>query len=140
MIARLQSEKGVNEYLHLADKYKNLGYSFTLVGSINTSDPSRIQLSTLKSLISDKIISYIPFASNVLSLYDSADCFILPSYREGLSTVLVEAASRKIPIITPTVPGCIDVIPNESYGFLCNPRDKDSLCDCLLYTSPSPRD
>ena len=138
MIARLQSEKGVNEYLHLADKYKNLGYSFTLVGSINTSDPSRIQLSTLKSLISDKIISYIPFASNVLSLYDSADCFILPSYREGLSTVLVEAASRKIPIITTNVPGCIDVIPNESYGFLCNPRDKDSLCEAFdryIYSS-----
>jgi|TARA_B100001741_G_scaffold96271_1_gene78888 glycosyltransferase involved in cell wall biosynthesis len=131
MIARLQSEKGVNEYLHLANKYKNLGYNFTIVGSLNSSDPSRIKLSTLESLVSDKIISYIPFVSNVLSLYDSADCFILPSYREGLSTVLVEAASRKIPIITTNVPGCIDVIPNESYGFLCNPRDKDSLCEAF---------
>ena len=131
MIARLQSEKGVNEYLHLADKYKNLGYNFTLVGSFNSSDPSRIKLSILKSLVSDKIISYIPFTSNVLSLYDSADCFILPSYREGLSTVLVEAVSRKIPIITCNVPGCVEVIPNESYGFLCNPRDKESLCDAF---------
>ncbi|GIS31980.1 MAG: hypothetical protein Ct9H90mP3_7760 [Flammeovirgaceae bacterium] len=95
MIARLQLEKGVNEYLHLANKYKNHGYNFTLVGSINSSDPSRIKLSTLKSFVSDKIISYIPFTSNVISLYDSADCFILPSYREGLSTVLVEAASEK---------------------------------------------
>ena len=131
MIARLQSEKGVNEYFYLANKYKNLGYNFTIVGSINSSDPSGIKLSVLKSLISNKIISHIPFASNVLSLYDSADCFILPSYREGLSTVLVEAASRKVPIITTTAPGCIDVIPNESYGFLCNPRDKDSLCEAF---------
>ena len=131
MIARLQSEKGVNEYFYLANKYKNLGYNFTIVGSINSSDPSRIKLSTLKSLISDKIISHIPFVPDVLSLYDSADCLILPSYREGLSTVLVEAASRKVPIITTTVPGCIDVIPNESYGFLCNPRDKDSLCEAF---------
>ena len=132
MIARLQSEKGVNEYLHLANKYKNLGYNFTLVGSINSSDPSCIKLSTLKSLVSDKIINHIPFTSNVLSLYDSADCFILPSYREGLSTVLVEAASRKIPIITTNAPGCIDVVPNESYGFLCNPCDKDSLCEAFV--------
>ena len=55
----------------------------------------------------------------------------MPSYREGLSTVLVEAASRKIPIITTNVPGCIDVIPNESFGFLCNPCDKDSLCEAF---------
>ena len=131
MISRLQSEKGVNEYLHLARKYKNSGFNFTLVGSFNSSDPSRINLSTLKSFISNKIVNHIPFTSNVLSLYDSADCFILPSYREGLSTVLIEAASRKVPIITTNVPGCADVVLNESYGFLCDPGSINSLYDAF---------
>ena len=112
MIARLQLEKGVNEYCYLANKYKNLGYNFTLVGSINSLDPSRIKISTLDTLVSDKVISYIPFTSNVLSLYDSADCFILPSYREGLSTVLVEAASSLYtmlqPLDVPEFPAAVD--------------------------------
>ena len=64
--------------------------------------------------------------------YDSAICFILPSYREGLSTVLVEAALRKLPIITTRVPGCIDIIPDESFGFLCHHSDISSLDDAFL--------
>jgi len=55
----------------------------------------------------------------------------LPSYREGLSTILLEAAARKIPIITTDVPGCSDVVIDESYGFLCEPKSPQSLVDAM---------
>ena len=56
----------------------------------------------------------------------------MPSYREGISTVLVEAAIRKVPIITTRSPGCIDVIPDESFGLLCNKADFDSLHNAFI--------
>ena len=40
---------------------------------------------------------------------------------------MVEAAAFKKPIITTEVPGCIDIIPDESYGILCKPRNTSSL-------------
>ena len=58
---------------------------------------------------------------------EKASCVILPSYREGMSTVLLEAGTLKIPIITTEVPGCIDIIPDDSYGTLCQARSTTSL-------------
>jgi len=55
------------------------------------------------------------------------DCLILPSYREGLSKVLIEAASMSLPIITTNVPGCKDVVTDEFNGLLCKVKDADDL-------------
>ena len=57
----------------------------------------------------------------------NADCLVLPSYREGLSKVLIEASSMSLPIITSNVPGCKDVVVDTVTGFLCRPRDSNDL-------------
>jgi len=56
-----------------------------------------------------------------------SNCIVLPSYREGLSRVLLEAASMAKPIVTTDVPGCRDVVENDVNGFLCNVRDANDL-------------
>ena len=56
-----------------------------------------------------------------------ADCIVLPSYREGLSRVLLEAASMAKPIITTNVPGCREVVDDGVNGYLCEVKDVDSL-------------
>ena len=38
---------------------------------------------------------------------------VLPSWREGLSKSILEAASMELPIITTDVPGCKDIIENN---------------------------
>ena len=43
---------------------------------------------------------------------------VLPSYREGLSKVLIEACSVGRSIVTTNVPGCSDVVENKINGFL----------------------
>lgn len=44
---------------------------------------------------------------------------VLPSYREGISRVLMEAASMEKPIIATNVTGCREVINDGETGFLC---------------------
>ncbi len=56
-----------------------------------------------------------------------SDCVVLPSYREGLSRVLLEAASMARPLITTDVPGCKDVVVDGVNGFLCKPKDARDL-------------
>ena len=57
----------------------------------------------------------------------SVDVLVLPSYREGLSKSLIEAAAMKLPIITTNVPGCRDVVKDGFNGFLCSVKSKSSL-------------
>ena len=52
---------------------------------------------------------------------------VLPSYREGLSRVLLESASMAKPIVTTNVAGCKEMVDDGINGFLCKPKDKASL-------------
>ena len=58
----------------------------------------------------------------------------MPSYREGTSRVLLEAASIGRPIITTDVPGCREVVTDGINGFLCRSRDPADLADKMMKT------
>jgi glycosyltransferase involved in cell wall biosynthesis len=59
------------------------------------------------------------------SLYQKFDVFVLPSYREGLSTVGLEAAANGMPLIITDAPGCLECFNDN--GFLVKPRDSLNL-------------
>ena len=128
MIARLQNEKGVMEYLKCSEYYKdNPDISFILIGDPQTNDPSGVQLDTINNYVDKKAIIYMGYQEDIYKYITNASCVVLPSYREGMSTVLLEASAHKRPIITTRVPGCEDIIKDSSYGILCEPRDYKSL-------------
>jgi glycosyltransferase involved in cell wall biosynthesis len=127
MISRLLKEKGVGEFLSAAKYFKNdIDKAFILIGS-HSDDNHHISKKILEECIKEKVISYYPHTEDVDSFLKKSHCIIHPSYREGISTVLLEAVSLKIPIITTKVPGCIDIVLNEDYGFLCEASDSESL-------------
>ena len=57
----------------------------------------------------------------------AADCIVLPSYREGVSRTLLEAAACGRPIVTTDTPGCRDVVDDGVTGLLCRVRDAEDL-------------
>ena len=48
--------------------------------------------------------------------YASADCVVLPSYNEGMSNVLLEAAAVGRPLITSNIPGCRETVDPALMG------------------------
>jgi teichuronic acid biosynthesis glycosyltransferase TuaC len=56
----------------------------------------------------------------------AADLFVLPSYSEGMPTVLVEAAAAGVPILATEVGGIPELLAEER-GFLVPPRNKDAV-------------
>ena len=56
---------------------------------------------------------------------------VLPSYREGLSRVLIEAASASKPIIASNVPGCNDVVADGVNGYLCSVKNSQALAESI---------
>jgi len=68
---------------------------------------------------------------DLVKLYQNAALFVFPSYHEGLSTVLLEAMSCGLPIITTDVRGNRDLISDGQNGILVPPRDPKRLAKAI---------
>ena len=126
-ISRIIEHKGILEYIQAAKKIKKEypKVIFTLVGYIDKGYPTKFKKENLENL--SKYIQLINFSENIIDLIKECDCFVLPSYREGTSRSILEAASIGRPIITSDVPGCNNIVKDNFNGFLCKPRDSISL-------------
>lgn len=129
MISRIIKDKGVLEYLNTAKiiskKFNNTKFNY--VGDFDTENPSTIDKNIFYNLLRKSYVKYYRFNNDIRIYLKKADCIILPSYREGLSRVLLESASMQIPIITTNVPGCKDIVINNYNGFLCKPKSTNDL-------------
>ncbi len=128
-IARLVRDKGIIEYVEAAkeilQKYKNA--QFQILGAFYPGNPTAITKEQMQKWQDEGIVNYLGTSDRVSQIIKESDCVVLPSYREGLSRVLLEAASMEKPIITTDTPGCKDVIDNETSGFLCEVKNAKSL-------------
>jgi len=133
LIARLIKDKGVVEYIEaiksIRDKYPTV--QFKILGSYYFGNPSSISKDEVEHWIDDGIIEYLGYTDAVLEEIEKADCIVLPSYREGLSRVLLEAGSMSKPIITTNVTGCRDVVDDSENGYLVPPKDSKSLSEAI---------
>ena len=62
-----------------------------------------------------------------------AYCLILPSYREGFGSVIIEAAASKVPIIASDIPGPKDFIDHMKNGYLIKPKDSTDIKNALNF-------
>ena len=76
--------------------------------------------------------------TNMYELYNSIDIVILPSWREGTSKVLLEAASLEKPIIATDTSGCKNIIKHGVSGLLVNLKDAQSIERAILLYLHNP--
>jgi len=67
----------------------------------------------------------------LVKLYQNATIFVLPSYHEGLPTVLLEAMSCGLPVIVTDVRGNRDLISNGENGIIVPPRAPKKLAEAI---------
>lgn len=67
------------------------------------------------------------FQQDPRPFYAAAGCVVLPSWHEGMSNVLLEAAATGRPVITSDIPGCREAVEDGVSGLLCTARDAQSL-------------
>jgi len=72
-------------------------------------------------------------------VFNSTDIFILPSLREGLPTVILEAMSYSIPVIASKVGGIPELIQDGKTGYLIPPGDLIKLKDRLILLINDPQ-
>jgi len=131
LIARLLWDKGIGEYIdatrEIKKKYKNI--DFLIVGAIWEDNPTAISKEQIEEWENQALISYLGTTDNIKEEIAKIDCIVLPSYREGTSRTLLEAAAMEKPIITTDVPGCREVVDDGINGYLCKVRDSKDLAN-----------
>ncbi len=132
-IARLIEDKGIMEYVKSAkeilNKYENV--EFLILGAFYFENPTAITKEQVKAWEGEGIVTYLGVSDSVQDYIKESDCVVLPSYREGLSRVLLEAFSMAKPIITTDTAGCKDVVDDGIDGFLCEVKSSHSLAEAM---------
>ena len=68
-------------------------------------------------------VKLLGFRNDVKELYEAADIFVFPSFREGLSVAVMESMASGLPCVISRIRGNVDLIEDGVNGFLCDPRD-----------------
>jgi len=100
-----------------------------VVGGFEPRDPVPAEVAA--ALLDDPRIHMIGWQKTMAAYYAAMDVFVLPSHREGLSTVLLEAAAMELPAVASRIPGCFDVIHHGETGMLFPAGDGAALAEAL---------
>lgn len=141
LASRLLWDKGIGEFVEAARKLHHIGVAarFALAGRVDPGNPASISDSQIKAWTEEGLVEWWGWIEDMPATLAKASIVCLPSYREGLPTVLVEAASCGRPVIASNVPGCRLAVRDGVNGFLVPARDAGSLSGALqkLITNPA---
>jgi glycosyltransferase involved in cell wall biosynthesis len=135
---RLLKDKGIREFVEVAKLMKNNNDNcqFTILGFIDQSNPNSVPYEDIIKWQEKGWIKYEGETTDVRPYIESHDCLVFPSYyREGISRILMEAASMETPIITTDNVGCREIVDHNVNGYLCTPRDINSLYNSIMQFS-----
>ena len=135
MVARLTPTKGVYEYCEASKivKEKFPSASFKLLGG-----EGLITKADIEKYTSDGTVEYLGYTNDVVPYMIDASVNVLPSYREGLSTVNVEASAIGRPTITCDANGMRSTVVDGQTGFLVSVRDAQAVADKMMYFLENP--
>ncbi len=125
-------EKGLGELIEAARIVHNRhNFKLVLVGSPDVGNPGAIPLKLLEDWVKDKFVEWWGWQDDMAEIYKKCHIVVLPSYREGIPTTLIEAIAAEKPVIATDVPGCREVVIPGVNGILVPPRNSMALGDAL---------
>lgn len=70
-------------------------------------------------------IRFVGFRNDLHEILQTSDCFVLSSFREGLSVALMEAMAEGLPVVCSRIRGNVDLIKDGKGGILVSPENKE---------------
>ena len=130
-VGRITADKGMHE---LAQAWRQLSaqrgdVDLLLVGPFEAEDPLRAEDAAL--FHEDRRVHLAGLQKEVAPFFAAMDVFVMPSYREGFGVTNIEAASMSLPVVSTSIPGCVDSVHDGVTGTLVPVRDSLSLLSAL---------
>jgi glycosyltransferase involved in cell wall biosynthesis len=140
LAARLLRDKGVLEFVAAARALRGSGAHFVLVGDVDPDNPATITPDELKQWVTEGAVQWWGHSDDMPATLNLAHIVCLPSYREGLPKVLLEAMACGRPCISTDSPGCRDAVRHGDNGLLVPARDAAALARAIGRLLEDPRE
>lgn len=129
MIARLLKDKGVYEFMSAAEKIRRKypDTEFLLLGDQDNGNPAAVNEEDIQRWKQESVVQLTGFKKNTRDYICQSDVVVLPSYREGIPRVILEAFAMARPCITTDAPGCRHTVDDGLNGLICKVADTEDL-------------
>lgn len=129
-VGRIVGDKGLNELVSAFTRLYN-EFPFIRLLLVGAYEPELDPLhketeEVIKS--NDAIITLgAKYGDDLIAEYSNADCFVMPSYREGFPNTVLEAGAMGLPCIVTDINGSREIIENDKNGFVVPSKDAEAL-------------
>ena len=142
IVSRLVKEKG---YVDLFKAFKNVVKTFpeAVLLVIGQEEKEKNDFFDLNFFARkhdlEKNVIFLDERTDVDELYSLMDIFVLPSHREGLGLVILEASAMEIPVVTTDIRGCREAVDNGKTGILVPVKNPEKLSEAIIYLIENPK-
>ena len=127
--ARIMKEKGIDELFAVMRRLYSENYNCVLdVVGISEEDYH----DEIDKGIKEGWLCFHGYQEDVRPFIREANCFVLPSWHEGMANTNLENASSGRPVITSNIFGCKESVIDGVSGLLCEPKNVDSLYSAMV--------
>jgi glycosyltransferase involved in cell wall biosynthesis len=131
VIGRLVWQKGFEYFIDaIPDVLKRVKKAKLLVVGEGVLK-GELEIKSKQLKLEDKII-FTGFRSDIKDILASIDIFVMPSLREGLPMILLEAMAMAKPIVATNIEGIKEVLENGETGILVPPKDARALTAAII--------
>lgn len=138
--ARMLWDKGIGEFVTAAQTLRGRGVDarFVVVGDPDPGNPTSVPPAQVEAWRREGTVEVWGHRADMAAVMRAAAVVCLPSYREGLPKVLVEAAACARPIVATDVPGCREIARDGENALLVPARDPGALAEALARLIDDP--
>lgn len=126
-VGRITRDKGVNELLRSMKKLLSNSHDVYLLIIGSDDNITSIEEDIYNWSKENKRIIYCGKTNHVEQFLSTMDVLVLPSYREGFGSVVIEAGAMKVPSLVSDIPGPSDIVSPGETGFVVRKKDTEDL-------------
>lgn len=132
-VGRITKDKGINELFEASRSVMSLHSDcyMLLVGDEEKSETISADLHQWSK--KEPRVIYCGFSNEVEKYLAASDTYVLPSYREGFGSAVVEAEAMGVPVIVSDIPGPTDAMIEGKTGLLTPKANAELLCKNMLH-------
>lgn len=130
-MGRLNRDKGVYELLNAFDRLAQVRDDVYLLLFGNDEESVSDTFHLYSNLKNGENFCYYGATSEPHKMLQAGDVFVLPTYREGFGSSVIEASALGLPVICSDAYGVMDAMVDDVTGLRCRVGDIDSLLSAM---------
>lgn len=126
-VGRITRDKGINELFSATRKLMEQSERVYLLMVGSKENVNSLEQGLYNWSIHENRVIYCGYTNVVEQYIAASDIYVLPSYREGFGSAVIEAEAMGVPVIVSDIPGPTDAMKRDKTGLVVEKGNSESL-------------